>query len=66
MKARDLHATFEQVIRPVSTPREVIELVIANQSIEHTAAITDPCSGTAAFAATAAEQVQPPIKQEGT
>jgi type I restriction-modification system DNA methylase subunit len=63
---RHLRAAFEQSILPMHTPRKVIELVMPDQSIEHTAAITDPCSGTAAFAVAATEQVQPPIRQEGT
>lgn len=56
MTTRDLHAALEQMILPVHTPQEVVELVIANQTIEHTTAIIDPCSGTAAFAVVAAGQ----------
>lgn len=66
MTTRHLRAGFEQLIRPVSTSREMIEMAVAGQGIAHTNAIIDPCSGTGAFAAAAAEQVQPPIGQEET
>lgn len=64
MTAKHLEAAFEQLILPVRTPRAVIEMAMMGQSIAHTKAVIDPCSGTGAFAAAAAEQVQPPIKTE--
>ena len=64
MTAKHLEAAFEQLIRPVSTPRAVIEMAMMGQSVAHTKAVIDPCSGTGAFAAAAAEQVQPQIETE--
>lgn len=66
MTTKDLCTAFEQSIRPVIKPRAVIEMAMAGQGLAHTSAIMDPCSGTGAFAAAAAAQVQPLIRQEDT